>query len=87
MKRIFMILVTSAILFGCTEQQRVKNFGGKQTVNLPKGEKLLMATWKEDNLFYLTEPMDADYIPKTKTFKECSSFGMLESTVYFVENK
>lgn len=56
-------------------------------MHLPKGEKLLMVTWKETNLFYLTEPMDSNYVPKTKTFREKSRFGMLESTITFIESK
>ena len=46
-----------------------------------------MATWKEVDLFYLTEPMDSDYVPKTKTFREDSSWGVMESTVIFKERK
>lgn len=57
------------------------------TIDLPKGEKLLMATWKDANLFYLTEPMDSVYIPKTKTFKEKSNWDVMESTIIFRESK
>ena len=46
-----------------------------------------MATWKETNLFYLTEPMDSNYVPKTKTFREDSGWGVMESTVIFKERK
>ena len=56
-------------------------------MHLPKGEKLLMVTWKETDLFYLTEPMDSNYVPKTKIFREKSSYGMLESTITFIESK
>ena len=71
-------------LFSCTENQRARKFGG--TLTTP-GEKLVMATWKEVDLFYLTEPMDSDYVPKTKTFREDSSWGVMESTVIFKERK
>lgn len=46
-----------------------------------------MATWKEVDLFYLTEPMDSNYTPKTKIFREDSSWGVMESTVVFKERK
>lgn len=46
-----------------------------------------MATWKGNDLFTLIEPMDSEYIPKTKTFKESSNWGVLESTISFVETK
>lgn len=72
-------------LQSCTEQSRVRNFGGTLTIKLPKGQKLLMATWKETSLFYLMEPMDSTYVPKDKTFKEDSSFGVMESTIIFKE--
>lgn len=74
-------------LFSCTENSRARQFGGTMIVDLPKGEKLLMVTWKEDNLFYLTEPMDSVYTPKTKTFKEKSSFSIMEATIIFRESK
>ena len=74
-------------LFSCTENERAKVYGGSMTVYLPKGEKLLMVTWKETDLFYLTEPMDSNYVPKTKTFREKSKYGMLESTIAFIESK
>lgn len=57
------------------------------TINLPKGERLVVATWKENNLFTLTEPMDSGYTPKAKTFKESSSWGVLESEIKFIESK
>jgi hypothetical protein len=64
-----------------------RKFGGSTTINLEKGQKLVEATWKENSLWYLTEPMDSDYVPKTKTFKEDSNFGVLEGTVTFVESR
>lgn len=84
------ILVMAAVLFAlssCTEQMKVREFGGTMEVKLPKGEKLIMATWKETNLFYLTEPMDSGYMPKKKRFKEDSGFGIWESEIIFVESK
>ena len=76
-------------LFSCTELSETKKelIGGTLTIELPPGEKLVMATWKEVDLFYLTEPMDSDYVPKTKTFREDSSWGVMESTVIFKERK
>ena len=56
-------------------------------ITLKPGEKLMMATWKDDNLFYLTEPMDSDYVPKVKTLQEYASFGVLETTVVFIESR
>ena len=74
-------------LSSCTEQTMVRGFGGTMEVKLPKGEKLMTATWKETSLFYLTEPMDSGYIPKRKRFKEDSGFGIWESEIIFIESK
>ena len=84
---IALVAVLLSTLFSCTENSRARQFGGTMIVDLPKGEKLLMVTWKEDNLFYLTEPMDSVYTPKTKTFKEKSSFSIMEATIIFRESK
>ncbi len=64
-----------------------RKFGGSTTINLPAGQKLIEVTWKDNSLWYLTEPMDTDYIPKTKTFQEDSNLGVLEGTVTFVESR
>lgn len=91
MKKIFSMLIALVALVcvtsSCTENQRARQFGGEMTVKLEPGQRLLMATWKEDNLFYLTEPMDEDYVPKTKTFQENSSYGIMETKVIFIEQK
>ena len=84
------ILFTLALIFtfiSCTENSISRKLGGTMTVNLPKGEKLVMATWKETSLFYLTEPMDSSYVPKTKIFREDSSWGLVESKVLFIESR
>ena len=64
-----------------------RKFGGSTTINLPAGQKLIEVTWKDNSIWYLTEPMDADYVPKTKTFQEDSNLGMLEGTVTFIETR
>lgn len=90
MKKIYsavLLLVMTMIAASCTGQQRTRQFGGKMNIKLPKGERLLTATWKEADLFYLTEPMDSDYVPKNKKFIESSSFGVWESEITFIETK
>jgi hypothetical protein len=71
---------------GCTENQRAKNFGGSYTVNLPSGQKLVNASWKNDDLWYLVRPMRDGETPETLTLVEDSSFGVLSGTVTFVES-
>ena len=56
MKKILLFFIA---LFGiislssCTENQRARTFGGDLTVRLKPGEKLMMATWKGENLFFI----------------------------------
>lgn len=87
MKKI-LVLIISLICFTSCEQVITKELGGTTTITLEKGEKLIEATWKGDgNLWYLVEPMDSDYVPKTKVFKESSVYGVMEGKVIFVESK
>ena len=91
MKKIILSFFAAAIflssLSSCTENQMARKFGGSTTIELPAGEKLIEATWKDDNLWYLTEPMESGYVPKTKIFREDSSWGMLKGEVKFVEKR
>lgn len=88
-KILLLIVALSGIisLSSCTENQRARKLGGDMTVRLKPGEKLMMATWKGNSLFYLTEPMEEGYEPKTKIFYEDSSFGVLQTTVKFIESR
>lgn len=89
MKKILFCLFTFTVfcLSSC-EQCVSRKFGGDMTIKLQPGEKLVEATWKDgSNLWYLVEPMDSDYIPKTKVFKESSLFGVMQGSVTFVESK
>jgi len=89
MKRIILILtaIICIALTSCTEQQRTREFGGKMEIRLPAGQELMEVTWKENDIFYLTRPMAPDYVPVTKTFQESSSWGVMESTVLFIETR
>ncbi len=68
-------------LVGCTEQQAARRFGGKTSVDLPPGQTLVIATWKDNSLWYLTRARKAGETPQTYTFKESSSFGVWEGVV------
>lgn len=85
MKKIILAIATISLLSSCTENIRTRSLGADQTIRLPKGEKLIEATWKNSNLWYLTAPMESDYIPQTKIFREDSNFGLMQGTVYFEE--
>ena len=87
MKKIMFALTLGFILMGCTSNTRARHWGGTMTINLPAGQELMEATWKDNNLYYLTRPMAPDYVPVTKTFPEDSRFGVIEGTVLFVETR
>lgn len=89
MKKLFILCAMSFVLMAtsCTSNTRTNRFGGTRTITLEKGQKLTMATWKENGLWYLTEPMEEDYTPKTKVLQEESNLGLLEGKIIFVESK
>lgn len=86
-KTIVLIAVAMMTLVSCTENSRVKNWGGEGTINLPKGRKLVNVTWKESHIWYLTRPMDSTDVEQTYQFHEESSWGMVEGTFNIVETK
>ena len=86
-KKYLFLLFALVAMCSCTQNQMARTYGGKMTIELPKGEKLVNATWKEANLFYLTEPMEEGYVPKSKKFRESSNFGVWESEITFVESR
>ena len=86
-KSMLLICLGFILLIGCTRNARARYWGGTMTINLPAGQELMEATWKDNNLFYLTRPMSEDYVPVTKTFQESSHYGVIEGTVIFVETK
>jgi len=85
MRFLLIIALFLFLLSGCTKNSRAKNFGGTQTIYLPTGYKLNEATWKNDDLWYLLEPVDTSYDAKVKIFQEDSSFGLLQGKIKFVE--
>lgn len=74
-------------LGSCTENQKAKAFGGTMKIVLPEGKKLVEATWKNEDLWYLTRDMREGEVPETYQFQENSSFGVWEGTVTFIEKE
>ena len=71
------------------DQYITRKFGGTTTIKLEPGQKLIECTWKGNGgvLWYLVEPMDSDYVPKTKEFIESSTIDIMEGKVIFIETK
>jgi hypothetical protein len=76
-----------ALSTSCTENARVKRFGGEGTINLPQGQKLINITWKGNQIWYLSRPMHKDEVPETYKFQEESSWGVVEGTYNLIESK
>jgi hypothetical protein len=87
MKKVFLSLVLGMSLLSCTENSRVKNWGGEGTIRLPKGKKLVNVTWKETEVWYLTREMDSNDVAETYQFHEESSYGVIEGTYTIIETK
>lgn len=87
MRKLFWTLVLCLGLVSC-DQYVTRKLGGTTTIQLEPNERLVEVTWKEGgNLWYLVEPMDSDYTPKTKTFKESSIMGVIEGKAVFIEKR
>ncbi len=87
-KSILLITVILGLSFtSCTDNSRARHWGGSQTINLDKGEKLIEATWKESGLWYLTRPMRENEKAEIFIFREDSQYGIMEGKVIFIETK
>ena len=80
-------LMVAVLLLTSCENFATRNFGGSQTIELEKGQRLVEITFKDNDLWILTEPMDSDYVPKTKTFYEDSNLGVMQGKITIVESK
>ncbi len=85
MKRLILIAVLSLGMIGCTENQNAKEYGGTMTINIPANKKLVNATWKEADLWYLVRERKAGETPERFEFKEDSTYGVWNGTVIFQE--
>ena len=70
----------------CTSNQMARQYGGTESIKLPCGQHVVSASWKEMELWYLTEPAGDGFEPKTYTYQEKSSYGVYEGTVLLVES-
>lgn len=87
MYKLIVIAILAIFMLGCTENERAKNWGGNATLQLPKNQKLVIVTWKDANLWYLTRNMNINDSAETYTFCEESSWGMMEGSYTIIETK
>ena len=82
---IVLLAVMGFSLTGC--KSVAKSYGGTISIDVPKGQKVIEATWKDSNVWYLTRPMREDEKPEIFTFQEDSNLGIIEGKVIFKESK
>lgn len=83
----YIILFVVVLLTSCTDNQRVRLYGGTEEINLPPNTKLINVTWKNTHMWILTRSMRSDEQAEKFQFSEKSSFGLLEGTVIINESK
>ena len=77
MKKLF---ITSLILLSfssCTNNHKVRKWGGTETINLETNEKFINISWKGDNLWIITQ----DTTTGVYFAREKSSFGIMEGKI------
>lgn len=82
---IALLVVMGFSLTGC--KSVAKSYGGTISIDVPKGQKVIEATWKDSDVWYLTRPMREDEKPEIFTFQEDSNLGIIEGKVIFKESK
>lgn len=55
-------------------------------IDLPPNQKLVTATWKDQNVWYLTRPMRTGEVAEKFEFKEKSSWGAVQGSIIFQES-
>jgi hypothetical protein len=83
------ILFATILFFGvaCTQNQRVRTYGGTMTIELPVNQHLVNVTWKDNDIWVLTRNMEITEIPMEYTFAEKSNRRIFEGTIILKESK
>ena len=91
MKKLLLVVLLAIFIASCcsscTENQRAKQWGGTAKIDLPAGKKLVVVTWKDSDLWYLTRDMRADEKAESYHFSEESSWGAFEGTYIIKETE
>lgn len=84
-KKVLMIILFAVLLSSC--QWGARTFGGTVEVRLPAGKKLVTATWKDADLWYLVRDRRQGEPVETLVFEESSALGIAEGKVIFYETE
>ena len=88
MKKVIFTIAAIAALTSCTENERVKQWGGTGNLEIPADQKFVNVTWKETELWIVTRDRTAaDTTYDTYQFQEESSYGIMEGTYIIKETK
>lgn len=88
MKKFIVILASMMILSSCTQNERVKRFGGSATIDIPADRQFVNVTWKENDLWVVTKTRTtSDTLRNVYQLQESSSWGILEGTYTINETR
>jgi len=86
MKKLILLFCAALALSSCTENMKVKSFGGTSKIEIPADQKFVLATWKDENLWITTKVRTAaDSVKSEYRFAEKASFGVMEGTYIIIE--
>ena len=80
-------MIALLLLLSCTDNQRAKVLGGSVSVQVPCDQQVFDVTWKDENLWYATQPAGASWRPEKKVFTEYSSYGIVQGQVVLLESR
>jgi hypothetical protein len=72
-----LFVITLLALSSCTDNMRARQWGGKENIVLKPNEKLINITWKDNDMWVLTE----DTLTHVNYFRESSSFGVFNGEI------
>lgn len=64
-----------------------KKVGGSANIELPPKTKLVLLTWKGDNLWVLSRPFREGEKAETYTYQEDSKWGLIEAKIVIRETE
>lgn len=77
MKKLILAVALISLATSCTENSRARKFGGSEEITLKPNEKLLNVTWKDSDMWILTQ----DTLTGKSYFREKSSWGIWEGEI------
>ena len=94
---LIILSVLALLLCGCGQHPNddvkssgsvvAKKVGGTANIVLPPKQKLVSVTWKRDDMWILYRPFREGEFAEEYTYKEDSTFGMMEATLRIKEQE